>query len=168
MGVAANIQQAIDEVLLLQTAEDSGLQLPAEYIDEIIESIKEDNNVTTEEQFQAALAQEGMTLDELRESIRKSYTRQMIVRRDVEPRIAVSEEQVLEEYEKRKDTDFTKAATVTLQEILIEEESGGIALATEVVERARGGEDFASLARAHSPAPPPARVASSGRSPRGI
>jgi parvulin-like peptidyl-prolyl isomerase len=147
------LQQAIDEVLLLQKAEDSGLQLPPEYIDEIIESIKKENNVTTEEQFQAALAQEGMTLDELRTSIRKSYTRQMIVRRDVQPRIAVSEEQVLEEYERRKDTDFTKSATVTLQEIFVAEETGGITLAHEIVERARVGEDFASLARAHSAGP---------------
>jgi parvulin-like peptidyl-prolyl isomerase len=147
------LQQAIDEVLLLQKAEDSGLQLPPEYIDEIIESIKKENNVTTEEQFQAALAQEGMTLDELRESIRKSYTRQMIVRREVEPRISVSEEQVLEEYEKRKATDFTKSATVTLQEIFVAEEIGGITLANEIVARARGGEDFASLARTHSAGP---------------
>jgi parvulin-like peptidyl-prolyl isomerase len=147
------LQQAIDEVLLLQKAEDSGLQLPPEFVDEVIDSIKKENNVTTEEQFQAALAQEGMTLDELRESIRKSYTRQMIVRRDVEPRISLSEEQVLEEYERRKDTDFTKSATVTLQEILVAEEAGGITLANEIVERARVGEDFASLARTHSAAP---------------
>jgi peptidyl-prolyl cis-trans isomerase SurA len=147
------LQQAIDEVLLLQKAEDSGLQLPPEFVGEVIDSIKKENNVNTEEQFQAALAQEGMTLDELRESIRKSYTRQMIVRRDVEPRISVSEEQMLEEYEKRKDTDFTRSATVTLQEIFVAEEAGGITLANDIVERARAGEDFASLARTHSAAP---------------
>jgi peptidyl-prolyl cis-trans isomerase C len=147
------LQEAIDEVLLLQKAEDSGLSLPPEFADEIIDSIKKENKITTEEQFQAALAQEGMTLDELRASIRKSYTRQMIVRRDVEPRISVSEEQVLEEYEKRKDTDFTKSATVTLQEIFVADEAGGSTLANEIVQRARVGEDFASLARTHSAAP---------------
>ena len=147
------LQEAIDEILLLQKAETSGLALPPEFLDEVIDSIKEDNDITSEEQFQAALAQEGLTLDELRENIRKSYTRQMIIRREVEPRITVTEAQLREEYDSRKDTDFTKAATVTLQEIFVSDDAGGIYLARELVERARGGEDFASLARTHSAAP---------------
>jgi parvulin-like peptidyl-prolyl isomerase len=147
------LQEAIDEILILQKAESSGLQLPPEFLDDIIESIKEENNITSEEQFQAALAQEGMTLDELRENIRKSYTRQMIIRREVEPRLNVTEAEIREEYEKAKDAHFTKPATVTLQEILVPNERGGIYLARELVQRARGGEDFASLARTHSAAP---------------
>ncbi len=147
------LQDAIDEILILQKAEASGLVLPPEFLDEVIDSIKKDNNLTTEEQFQAALAQEGLTLDELRENIRKSYTRQMIIRRDVEPRITVTEAELREEYDSRKDTDFTRAATVTLQEIFVSDEVGGIHLARELVERARGGEDFASLARTHSAGP---------------
>jgi peptidyl-prolyl cis-trans isomerase SurA len=147
------LQNAIDEILLSQRAEDSGLLLPPEFADEIIDDIKQQNNITTEEEFQAALAQEGLTLDDLRENIRKSYTRQMMVRRDIESRISVSEEQVLDEYEKRKSTDFTRSATITLQEIFVAEEAGGMTLATEIVERARSGEDFATLARTHSAAP---------------
>jgi parvulin-like peptidyl-prolyl isomerase len=147
------LQEAIDEILLLQKAEASGLSLPPEFVDDVIKSIKEENNITTEEQFQAALTQEGLTLDELRENIRKSYTRQMIIRREIEPRISVTEAQLKEEYEKRKDTDFTKPATVTLQEIFVSDDGGGLPLARELVARARGGEDFASLARTHSAAP---------------
>jgi parvulin-like peptidyl-prolyl isomerase len=147
------LQEAIDEILILQKAESSGLVLPPEFADEVIESIKEDNNIASEEEFQAALAQEGMTLDELRENVRKSYTRQMIVRRDVDSRISITEAQLREEYEKVKDAEFTKPATVTLQEIFVSDDVGGVGLARDLVERARRGEDFSSLARTHSAAP---------------
>lgn len=147
------LQEAIDEILLVQEAENAGLALPEEFIDEIIESIKKENKLESEEQFQMALAQEGMTLDELRQRVRKSSTRRMIIQRNVEPKIAVSEEELQQEYEKRKDSDFTKPATVTLQEIAIDDDKGGIELAREIVERARANEDFASLARTHSASP---------------
>jgi parvulin-like peptidyl-prolyl isomerase len=147
------LQEAIDEILLIQKAEDAGLGLRPEYVDEVVESIKEDNNIQSEEDFQAALAQEGLTLDDLRENIRKSMTQRMILQRDIEPKIAVSEEQLQEEYEKRKEADFTKPATVSLQEISIPDDAGGLTLAQEIVQRARANEDFSSLARTHSAAP---------------
>ena len=147
------LQEAIDEILLVQKAEDAGLGLRPEYVDEVIEGIKKDNKIESEEQFQAALAQEGLTLDDLRANIKKSMTQRMIIQRDIEPKISVSEEQLQEEYEKKKDSDFTKPATVSLQEIFISDERGGLTLAEEIVARARANEDFASLARAHSAAP---------------
>ena len=147
------LQEAIDEILLLQRAQDAGLGLRPEFVDEVIESIKKENKLESEEQFQAALAQEGLTLDELRKSIEKQWTRRMIVQRDVEPKIAVSEQELKAAYEERKDAEFTNAATVSLQEIFVSDESGGAALARELVERARAGADFAELARQHSAAP---------------
>lgn len=144
------LQEAIDDILLIQKAEDAGLELPAEYIDEVIASIKKDNGIETEEQFQAALAGEDMTLDDLRENISKSMTRRMIMQRDVEPKITVTEEQLKEEYEKVKDEEFTKAATISLHEIFVPADAGGLTLANDLVARARANEDFASLARTHS------------------
>ena len=147
------LQEAIDEILLIQKAEDAGLALQPEYVDEVIQNIRTENKIESEEQFQAALAQEGMTLDDLRKQIQKSMTQRMIIQRDIEPKISVSEEELQEEYEKRKDSEFTKPASVSLQEIFIPEDVGGIVLAQEIVARARANEDFASLARTHSAAP---------------
>jgi peptidyl-prolyl cis-trans isomerase SurA len=147
------LQEAIDDILLVQRAEDAGLRLPPEAVDEIIDNIKKQNNINTEEQFQAALAQEGMTLDELRKSIARSYTKRMIIQRDVEPKISVSDEDLKAEYEARKAKEFTKLPTVTLQEIFIPDDGGGLPLAKDLVTRARGGEDFARLARTYSAGP---------------
>jgi len=147
------LQDAIDEILILQRAQDEGLGLRPEFIDEVIESIKKENKITSEEQFQEALAQEGLTLDKLRESIEKSWTRRMLLQRDIEPKITVSEDELRADYETRKETEFTKPATVTLEEIFVSDDSGGATLAGQIVMRARGGEDFAGLARQYSASP---------------
>jgi parvulin-like peptidyl-prolyl isomerase len=147
------LQDAIDEILILQKAEDSGIRAPAEWIDESIEGIRKDNKITSDEQFQEALAREGLTLAELRQNIERGVLRRIVMQRDIQPKIEATESELRAEYEKLKATQFTKPATVTLQEILVPEEAGGAAFARELAEKARAGEDFAALAKAHSAAP---------------
>jgi peptidyl-prolyl cis-trans isomerase SurA len=147
------LQDAIDELLLLQKAEDAGMKAPAQWIDEAIDNIRKENNLTTEEQFQDALTHEGLTLAELRQNIERGIIRRYIIDRDVRPKAEATEAELRAEYEKLKATEFTKPATVTLQEILIREDQGGLGLARQIVERARAGEDFATLARTYSSAP---------------
>jgi len=147
------LQDAIDEILILQKAEDAGIRAPAAWIDEAIEGIKKENRITSDEQMQEALAREGLTLAELRENIERGVLRRIVMQRDVQPKIEASEADVRAEYERVKATEFTKPATVTLQEILIPEDKGGIVLARELAARARAGEDFQELARSYSTAP---------------
>lgn len=147
------LQDAIDEILILQQAEDAGIRAPSAWIDESIEGIKKENNITSDEQMQMALAREGLTLAELRENIERGVLRRIVMQRDVQPKIEVSEADVRAEYEKLKAAEFTKPATVTLQEILVGVDTGGLALAQELVARARAGEDFQQLARTYSSAP---------------
>jgi parvulin-like peptidyl-prolyl isomerase len=146
------LQDAIDDVLIMQKAEDAGLKAPSQYVDEAIATIKKDNNLTSEEQFQDALAREGLTVSELRQNVERSIVRRMIMERDIRPRVEVSESELRAEYEKLKGTEFTKPATVTLQEILVKEDQGGLSVAKDLVTRARGGEDFQALARQYSAA----------------
>jgi parvulin-like peptidyl-prolyl isomerase len=147
------LQDAIDEILILQKAEDAGIRAPAEWIDESIEGIRKDNKITTDEQFQEALAREGLTLAELRQNIERGVLRRIVMQRDIQPKIEATETELRAEYEKLKASEFTKPATVTLQEILVTEDAGGAALAREIAEKARAGEDFAALAKTHSAAP---------------
>ena len=147
------LQDAIDEILILQKAEDSGIHAPSAWIDEAIDGIKKENKITTDEQMQEALAREGLTLAELRGNIERGVLRRIVMQRDVQPKIEASDADVRAEYEKLKASEFTKPATVTLQEILIPEDKGGRTLATELAGRARAGEDFEALARSYSTAP---------------
>jgi hypothetical protein len=73
--------------------------------------------------------------------------------REIRPKIEATEAETRAEYERLKPTEFTKPATVSLQEVLVTEEAGGMELARQIVEKARAGEDFAALAKAHSSAP---------------
>ena len=147
------LQDTIDEILILQKAEDAGIRAPAAWIDEAIDGIKKENKIASDEQMQEALAREGLTLAELRANIERGVLRRIVMQRDVQPKIEVSEADVRAEYETLKAKEFTKPATVTLQEILIAEDKGGLALAGELVGRARAGEDFQELARTYSTAP---------------
>ena len=147
------LQDAIDEILLLQKAEDAGIKAPPQWIDEAIDGIRKDNKITTDEQFQEALEREGLTLAELRQNIEHGVIRRAIMQRDIQPKIEATESELLAEYEKLKATEFTKPPTVTLQEILVKEDLGGETLAREIVGKARGGEEFETLARTYSQAP---------------
>src|SRR6185503_6627158 len=125
------LQEAIDEILILQKAEDAGIHAPSAWIDEAIDGIKKDNKITSDEQMQEALSREGLTLAELRANIERGVVRRIVMQRDVQPKIEASESDVKAEYEKLKGTEFTKAASVSLQEILIPEDKGGLELARE-------------------------------------
>jgi parvulin-like peptidyl-prolyl isomerase len=147
------LQEAIDEILILQKAEDAGLKVPSQWIDESIDGIRKENNITSDEQFQDALEREGLTLSELRQNIERGIVRRSLMEREIRPKIEATESELQAEYERLKATEFTKAPTVTLQEILLKEDPGALALAGQIVEQAKAGEDFSGLARAHSAAP---------------
>jgi parvulin-like peptidyl-prolyl isomerase len=161
------LQQAIDEILLVQRAEDAGQKASPQAVEEVIASIKKENNLTTEEQFQEALEREGMTIDDLKRNIERQAAQRMIMHRDIEPKISPSDAECLAEYEKLKGTEFTKPATVTLQEILVSEDAGGLGLARQLVERTRAGEDFPTLARTYSSAPSRAQGGDIGQIAKG-
>jgi peptidyl-prolyl cis-trans isomerase SurA len=156
------IVDAVDELLLVQRGRELGYSLGNEQFHNIIENIKKENKLETDEQFQAALKQEGLTLDDLR----KQLERQMLVSRvqqlEVMGKISVSEDEAKEFYEANKNT-FTTAPQITLREILVAvpESTKGVnvaadddakAKAEELRKRAVAGEPFARLASESSDA----------------
>ena len=145
------LQDAVDEILLTQRANDLGMRMRPEVVREIIEGIKKENNLETDAELTEQLRREGMSLDDLKRSIERSIQRRQVLQREIEPKIAVSEEDAYAEYQKRK-ADFTKPATVSLEEILVDG-ADAREKAQVLVARARAGEDFAALARSYSKAP---------------
>jgi parvulin-like peptidyl-prolyl isomerase len=157
------LQEAIDDMLLVQRAQDTGLKMPP--VDQYIEDIKKENKITSEEQFQEQLAREGMTLDELKRNMGRNILRRQILGRDLEPKIMVTDTEAKADYDARKE-EFSQPATVQLQEILVKGDDA-LARAGDLAAKARAGEDFGNLARGHSVAPSKSSGGELGKLARG-
>jgi len=153
----------IDEMLLVQRGRELGYKMADDQFNSVLDSIKKDNKIETDEQFQAALKAENMTMSDLR----KSLERQMIVSRvqqnEVMSKIAVNDEEARAYYDAHK-SEFTSARTVTLREILVNVPGDGQtvnvgrdeearAKITTIRQRAMNGDSFEKLAADLSDAP---------------
>ena len=157
------ILDAVDELLLLQRAKTLGLTVTDEAFNNVLDSIKKDNKIESEEAFQAALKQEGMTLPQLRRSLERRMLIGRVQQTEVMGHIEVTEADERAYYDAHK-SDFAAQPSVTLREIMINvpADPRGVNAAgtddaqkkTEAV-RARvvGGEAFDQVATEVSDAP---------------
>ena len=109
---------AIDELLLLQRGKELGFALSDEQFAQIVSNIRKENKLENEEQFHAALKQEGLTLPELRRSIERQMIVNRVQQQDVMDKISVTEAESAAYFDAHKD-EFTTPAAVTLREILV-------------------------------------------------
>jgi len=140
------LDEAMEELLLVDRAATLGLKLRAEYLDQVIDDIKKEQNITSEEEFQAQLKREGLTKEALRRNIERSVIVRQVRARDVDPKAQVTDAEVRAEYERRKGVDFTKKATVHLLEMVFKG-PGAADAANAAVARLKKGEDFETVAR---------------------
>src|ERR1044072_10052081 len=124
--------EAVDEMLLVQRGKELGYKLSDEQFKAVVDNIKKENKIETEEQFQAALKSENMTMADLRRNLERSMIVQRVQQIEVVGQIAVSEREARDYYESHKN-EFTKQPTVTLREILvaIPSDARGINVAAE-------------------------------------
>jgi peptidyl-prolyl cis-trans isomerase SurA len=161
------IVDAIDELLLLQRGKELGFSLSDEQFAQIVSNIRKENKLESEEQFLAALKQEGMSLPELRRSIERQMIINRVQQQDVMEKISVTETESATYFGAHKD-EFTTPAAVTLREILVSvtdrnaagQQGINVGLEEEAKTRAEalrarivGGEDMAAIATASSDAP---------------
>src|SRR5689334_6976452 len=141
------LQEAVDDLLITQRAADLGIKLRPEYVQDVIDGIKKENNIPDDAELKRQLRREGMSLDDLKRNIERSVLRRQVLSRELEQKTTVTDAEAKAEYEQHK-SEYGKSASVHLQEIVVADS----AQAQDVVRRARGGEDFSSLARALSTA----------------
>ena len=157
------ILDAVDELLLIQRGRELGLALGDEQFKSIVDNIKKSNNIEDEEQFQAALKQEGMTMADLRRALERQMLASEAQRRDVVEKISVTEAEAKAYYDAHRQ-EFTTPSEITLREILIEvpvtdrginaaQDDEAKGEAEEIRKRLVGGEPFARLAAEVSDAP---------------
>jgi peptidyl-prolyl cis-trans isomerase SurA len=112
------IVDAVDELLLMQRAKTLGYSVTDEQFNNVLDSIKKENHIDTEQAFQAALKQEGMTLPQLRRMLEKRMLIGQLQQREVVSKIEITEEEEKAYYDAHT-SEFASVPSVTLREIMV-------------------------------------------------
>ena len=153
------IVNAIDELLLVQRGRELGLKMSDEQFNGILANIRKENKLDTEEKFQAALKQEGLTIPGLRKAFEKQMLINRVQQQDVFSRISISEEESRAYFDAHKE-EFLTNESVTLRELFVRAATtapaegpaaaqAAMAAAREKIEQIRQRvlkEDFATVA----------------------
>jgi peptidyl-prolyl cis-trans isomerase SurA len=159
--------ETIDEMLLIQIGKEKGYRLSDEQFKSWLDNLRKEQNLQDEQKFQAALRQEGMTLDDLRRNVERQFLRSRVQQDEIGSKLTITEEEARQYYLAHKD-EFSEPASVTLREILIEiptttekgqagvkvgDDDEAAKKAAAVRARIAAGEDFAKLATELSDSP---------------
>jgi len=158
------LQELVDEKLILVQARRDSILVDPEEVDGAlaaqIQRIKD--QLGSEEAFQEQLASEGLTLQSLkkrfRPQIRNQLLRESLIRQKL-ANVTVASREVIDFYETYRDSLPVQGESVRLSHLLMtitpgeEEKRRAFQKAKEVLAKARGGENFAALARSYSQCP---------------
>jgi peptidyl-prolyl cis-trans isomerase SurA len=112
------IVSVVDEMLLLQRGKDLGYKLTDEQFTSVLDSIKKDNNWTTDDQLKTALSNEKMSMADLRKNVEKSVIMDRVRQAEVLSKIGISDDEARQYYNAHM-AEFTKPQEITLREILV-------------------------------------------------
>lgn len=158
---------AIDELLLTQLGREKGYTLSDEAFQRWLTEMRKENNLEEEAKFQAALKQEGMTVEMLRKQMERATLIRNVQQSEVGQKLSITEEEARQYYLANKE-QFIEPASVTLREILIEvptttqggEQGVNVGVEDELRKKAdaayarvKGGEDFGKVAAEVSDSP---------------
>lgn len=157
------LADAVDEMLLMQRGRELGQSMTEAQFQSIVENLRADNPaLQTDEQFEAALKQEGMTMDDLRRMFERQVITSRVQQLEIMPKITVTDEEARAYFDSHPD-EFRTEPGITLREMLIRvpEDDDGLSVGVDDQAKARAealhaqavdGEDFGQLAAQNSDA----------------
>jgi parvulin-like peptidyl-prolyl isomerase len=146
------LERLIDDELILQQATELKLSISSEQVDASIEEIKKQNNID-DEQLRQALRGQGMTMAAYRADLKRQLLRFRVLNIAVGSRVNISDEEVKAYYDRHLKDSANVQVRASHVFIAIPEGADAATVAEKrdqaqkVIERAKGGEDFAKLAR---------------------
>ena len=153
------LEMLINEKAQLQQAQELGIRIDDDQIDQAEASVAA-NNQLSREAFHQRLAEQGMSVASFRQQLRNQLTLSRLREREVDARIRISEtdiDQFIRE-QGQGSQDASPDLNIAMILIAVPENSSPSELkaledkAQDIARRARSGQDFAQLAKAHSQA----------------
>ena len=154
------IVDAVDELLIVQRGKELGFTMSTEQFNSIIENIKKENKIESDEALQAALKQEGMTMADLRKQLERTSVVQRVQQQEVMAKLQVTDTELRSYYDAHTG-EFATVPQVTLREITVNvpttaqginvaQDDAAKAKAEEVRAKIIAGEPFPRLAADYS------------------
>lgn len=163
------LEELVNEALLEDRAKELDLVTSDAEIEDQIKRLKDQNNVTTDEDFQKGLAQSGLTIDRLRDQLRRTVTLQRVVGREVNSKVDLSDDALRIIYEREKDT-WRVPEKAHLAEILVSNGDDPVRAARRAKEASdlvKGGAKFEAVVKDYSDGATKARGGDLGMVARG-
>ena len=146
----------VDEMLVVQRGKELGYRLSDEQFKSVVDNLKTQNKIESEEQLLAALKQENMTMGDLRRNLERQMIATRVQQAEVFGRVAVTEDEARKYYDQHIN-EFTTPSSVMLREILVTvpADTRGVNVAADeavrdkaeaIRQRVLGGEPFEKVA----------------------
>lgn len=152
------LESLIQKTVLLNAAEEAGIEADTANVDEEIAKIRE--RFPSEEQYEAALESQGFTDESLRKEVADDLTINALLDQEVLDTIEIPEDEIVSFFEQNAQY-FVIPESVTASHILIqvaedasdEEKSAARKKIDEILEELEAGADFAETAKEKSEGP---------------
>jgi len=155
----AILDKLINQKIAEQQIIKLGIKVTARDVDEAIEKVKRENNFTQESLIHS-LKQEGISLKEYKDEIKKEIERFQLVNYEVKSKIVITEEELKKHYQKHAN-EYTEVPKVRLERIFLKVKSANDkkeiaqvkSVGTEILQKLEQGHDFQGLAKIYSQGP---------------
>jgi parvulin-like peptidyl-prolyl isomerase len=149
------LDSMITDALLLQLAKEKNLNV-ADQLKMAIENIKKENNLDSDDDLQRALRSQGLQYDAWLKQMEEGILRQSVVYSEINKSIAVDEAEIIDYY-KKHGADFVVPEEYKVRAIYLSPDLRSAAETearkTEILDKLKGGLDFAKAAEDYCDAP---------------
>ena len=149
------LRDLIDQQLLVQQASELGMNADSDVVKRL-DAIRLQMKLASMEALEEAVEKQGMNYEDFKQNLRESIVTQQVIGREVGGRVQVTPAEISAYYEQHK-KELERPEGVHIQEILVategkepEEIPALQKKAEDLLTKARGGQDFADLAKNNS------------------